>query len=195
MSRKIFATVLTVLCLAGCGSIAINGTPPPYTDPGTIPAGPTGPVGAVPKGCHFRGSGLYALPDAHCSPGATNSAVTQADINSTICRHGWTKTIRPPESVTGPEKRAMLHAYDATGASRSYELDHLISLELGGAPNSYANYWPEPNYPTREGFYLNPKDRLENKLNDLVCSKKMPLPEAQHLIATDWVSAYRKYMK
>jgi hypothetical protein len=30
-------------------------------------------------------------------------------------------------------------------------------------------------------------------LNRLVCSGTMPLSRAQRLIATDWVSAYRRY--
>ncbi len=61
--------------------------------------------------CHARGSGLYSLPDPHCTPGALNPSVTQADIGSTICHSGWTSTVRPPESVTEPEKLASIAAY------------------------------------------------------------------------------------
>jgi len=45
------------------------------------------------------------LPDPACTPGATNSAVTRATIATTICRSGYTKTIRPPASYTGALKR------------------------------------------------------------------------------------------
>lgn len=76
----------------------------------------------------------------------------------------------------------------------AYEYDHHVSLELGGAVNDPRNMWPEPDYPKRSGFYLNPKDRLEQALNRLVCRRSMQLSEAQHLIAADWVSAYRRYV-
>src|SRR5215510_12666647 len=68
----------------------------------------------------------------------------------------------------------------------SYEVGHLIPLELGGS-NVIRNLWPE-NY---RGF-LNAydKDRLENYLHDAVCSGRMPLQAAQETIATDWVKAY-----
>jgi hypothetical protein len=38
------------------------------------------------------------------SPGMLNPDVTQANIRSTICRHGWTDTIRPPTSYTNALK-------------------------------------------------------------------------------------------
>jgi hypothetical protein len=143
--------------------------------------------------CHAIGSGLYARPDARCTPGALNPQVKPATISTTICRSGWTSTVRPPESITRPEKLASLPAYsDQLGAS-AYEYDHLVPLELGGAVNDPRNLWPEPDYGVRAGFYLNPKDRLERVLNRLVCDGAMPLATAQRLIATDWVPAYRSY--
>jgi hypothetical protein len=54
--------------------------------------------------------------------------------------------------------------------------------------------WPEPDYPQRSGFYLNPKDELEGTLKRLVCEGKLRLGEAQHLIASDWPSAYRRFV-
>jgi len=148
------------------------------------------PAGA----CHARGSGLYSEPDLHCTPGALNPAVTQASIDSTICASGWTSTVRPPESITEPEKYASMEAYGDGGSASSYEYDHDVPLELGGAVNDPRNLWPEPDYSTpSEGYYLNPKDRLEQALNRLVCDGRMSLSRAQRTIATDWVSAYRRY--
>jgi hypothetical protein len=145
------------------------------------------------RSCHTRGSGLYSTPDPRCTPGALNPAVTQATISSTICRSGWTATVRPPESITEPEKFASMDAYGDGGSASSYEYDHDVPLELGGAVNDPRNLWPEPDYSNRSGFYLNPKDHLERALNRLVCDRTMSLAEAQRLIATDWVSAYRRY--
>ena len=150
--------------------------------------------GQPPAGaCHARGSGLYSEPDLHCTPGSLNPAVTQATIGSTICRSGWTATVRPPESITEPEKYASMDAYGDGGSASSYEYDHDVPLELGGAVNDPRNLWPEPDYSTRSGYYRNPKDHLERALNRLVCNGRMSLSQAQRSIATDWVSAYRRY--
>ncbi|HUH81219.1 MAG TPA: hypothetical protein VLZ06_07820 [Solirubrobacteraceae bacterium] len=143
--------------------------------------------------CHARASGLFELPDARCTPGALNPAVTEHTIGSTICMSGWTSSVRPPESVTEPEKLADMRSYGSSSRASAYEYDHLVPLELGGAVNDPRNLWPEPDYPTRAGFYLNPKDHLERALNRLVCRGLMTLARAQLLIARDWVSAYREY--
>jgi hypothetical protein len=84
-------------------------------------------------------------------------------------------------------------AYGHNPQQRGFEYDHLVSLELGGAANDARNLWPEPDYATRSGFYLNPKDRLERALNRLVCDGQMTLARAQRLIADDWVAAYSHY--
>jgi hypothetical protein len=107
--------------------------------------------------------------------------VTASSIDRTICASGWTQTVRPPESVTEPEKLASMSAYGDPGSPSNYEYDHLVSLELGGAVNDPRNLWPEP------GASPNPKDAVENDLHHLVCSGQMSLTEAQHIIATDWV--------
>ena len=136
----------------------------------------------APGSCHVTGQGELVMPDPHCTPGALNPAVTQASINQTICVPGYTKTIRPPESITEPEKLASMAAYGYGGQSPSgFEYDHLVSLELGGAANDPRNLWPET------GASPNPKDSVENTLHDLVCSGQMSLTQAQHIIATDWL--------
>jgi len=114
----------------------------------------------------------------------TNPQVTQANIASTICKSGWTSTIRPATSVTNKLKTEGIAAYGYSDTSMSaYEEDHLISLELGGAPSDPKNLWPEP------GGSPNPKDKVENDLNKAVCGGKVQLADAQRAIATDWTSA------
>jgi hypothetical protein len=139
--------------------------------------------------CHAVGAGLYSRPDGRCTPGAVNPAVTQATIGSTICRSGWTATVRPAVSITEPEKLASMVAYGLQGSPSAYEYDHLVPLELGGATNDPRNLWPEPGYATRSGFYRNPKDRLENSLKRMVCRGAITLAHAQRLIAADWATA------
>ena len=133
------------------------------------------------------------LPDPSRTPGAANPAVTQANIQQTICVSGYTATIRPPASYTTGLKRQQLvsgYAYQGDTNTRDYEEDHLISLEVGGSPDSPQNLWPEP-YAGSDGAKT--KDKIENKLHDLVCSGQLSLAAAQHAIATDWWSAYQTY--
>ena len=63
---------------------------------------------------------------------------------------------------------------------RTIEIDHIVSLELGGS-NDIANLYPEPG-SGRANYHV--KDELENKLHDLVCSGAMTLRAAQRGIAT-----------
>lgn len=135
--------------------------------------------------CRAVGRGIYSRPDRRCTPGALNPAVTQADIGRTICRDGWTATVRPPEWVTEAEKRASTRSYGDRHPIWGYEYDHFVPLELGGATNAPANLWPEP------GASPNPKDRLENELNREVCDHQLSLAAAQREIVTDWVSLSR----
>jgi pimeloyl-ACP methyl ester carboxylesterase len=140
----------------------------------------------TPGSCHARGSSLFSLPDPRCTPGAISPAVNQADLQSTICRDGYTKTVRPPESITEPEKEASLAAYGDAEPLHDYEYDHLVPLELGGAANDPRNLWPEP------GATPNPKDELENRLRSLVCDGQLSLSGAQREIATDWIAVYHR---
>lgn len=152
--------------------------------------------GAQP--CHVRGHGLFVLPDASCTPGLADPAVTQRSIGRTICKPGWTRTVRPSESVTGPIKRQLIRAYGYYAGRKisGYELDHLVSLELGGAPNDARNFWPEVDYAggSPHTYYRNPKDKLERVLNRRVCARQMSLSEARRLIGSGWVTAYRRYV-
>jgi hypothetical protein len=113
------------------------------------------------------------LADPVLTPGVLNAAVTQATIGSTICRHGWTATIRPPSEYTGELKRKQMRVYQETGPPSGYQEDHLISLELGGDPLDARNLWPEP-YPRAAEV-----DRIENELNAQVCSGALSLRDAQ----------------
>ena len=77
-------------------------------------------------------------------------------------------------------------AYGDSGPPHKYEYDHLVPLELGGAPNGRRNLWPEP------GESPNRKDALEGRLHALVCDGQISLSTAQRQIATNWVAAYRR---
>ena len=102
---------------------------------------------------------------------------------ATICRPHYTEAVRRVGTAT---RRAVFAEYGLVPDGQKYELDHLISLELGGS-NERANLWPEALLP-RPGFRQ--KDALENRLHAMVCSSRMTLADAQRLIATSWLSEY-----
>jgi hypothetical protein len=157
---------LFALSLAACGA----------SQTGSASAGSGGPaLGQRTKssGCQVRG----ALPDPACTPGAVFAGVTRAQI----CDPGYAKSVRDvPE-----QEKAQVYAEYGVSSHRpgEYEVDHLVSLELGGS-NDIANLWPEAASP-RPGYHE--KDRYENYLHDQVCNGELPLAEAQQRIATNWL--------
>ena len=184
---KRIAVVIAVLaisltgCRAGGSTAADSSSAGGAGTAGTVTAG-TVTGATVPLHCHSSSG----LPDRHCTPGATYPGVTQADIGRTICRSGWTATIRPPESYTENLKHKMITEYGYRDKRlHDYEEDHLIPLELGGAPRSVRNLWPEYD----RGKIPNPKDKVEDALRTAVCDHQVQLTAAQRAIARDWKTA------
>ena len=181
------------------GAISGSPTPAPPSPTSSPPAAPTALVAPNPIPTDSTGrikvnAAGAVLPNSALTPGAINPSVNQANIGQTICVTGWTATVRPPSSVTTGLKVHQLasgYAYNGDVATRDYEEDHLIALELGGAPSAETNLWPEP-YNTPEGARV--KDVLENKLHTLVCGGTITLVTAQRAIATNWWTAYQTYV-
>lgn len=124
------------------------------------------------------------IPNTRLTPGMIDTAATVKKV----CTPGYSSTVRNvPLSV----KHQVFVEYQIDPMSDQFEVDHLISLELGGS-NDIKNLWPQ-SYTTKP---LNAyrKDVLENKLHSLVCSGHLPLTTAQKMIASDWISAYKKYV-
>ena len=85
----------------------------------------------APGTCQYRtAANGQTVPDPNCTPGAISPKVTQDTLATTICRTGYTKSIRPPASITEIEKRENAAAYGYTGSLKDVEYDHLLS----GAP-------------------------------------------------------------
>ena len=126
---------------------------------------------------------LPVQPDPTLTPGA----VLTTDV-STICQPGYSKTVR---HTSGKLKAKIYREYGIDKASSHFEVDHLISLELGGADVA-ENLWPQ-SYDT-ERWNAHSKDRLENRLHVLVCAGRLPLAQAQSEIASDWIAAYGTYL-
>lgn len=120
-------------------------------------------------------------PDPHLTPGA----VRTTDYNQIVGTR--TGTIR---NVPQSEKDAVYREYGLDPRHHQpCEVDHLISLELGGS-NDITNLWPE-HYG--EPWGAHDKDKLENRLHAMIVAHQISVPDAQHQIATDWVGAYKRY--
>jgi hypothetical protein len=173
---SLFATA--AFFLAGC-STHVTPTPTPTRATAAIISAKAGP------------EDLYPLPSI--TPGATNPDVTQANIQQTICKSGWTATIRPPVSYTNNLKTEGITAYGYKDPKlKDYEEDHFIPLEIGGNPNDPKNLWPEP-YDTKVGgktMGAHQKDKVEDLLKKQVCDGTITLKEAQDQIAGDWYKIY-----
>jgi hypothetical protein len=122
------------------------------------------------------------VPDLGLTPGVA-LAVTAARV----CVFGYASSTR---DVPDSEKAAVYARYGVAWVPYQHEVDHLISLELGGS-NSIRNLWPEPS-AGRWGART--KDVLENRLHDLVCAGQLTLRAAQRQEARNWVAAYRRYV-
>ena len=130
--------------------------------------------------------GVFAapLPDRRCSPGADFSGLTRA----VICSSGFrTSTVR---NVPQSEKYAVEREYGmvARPYGRTIEIDHIVSLELGGS-NDIANLFPEPGAGAAS-YHV--KDKLENRLHAMVCSGQITLAAARAGIARNWETLYRR---
>ena len=126
------------------------------------------------------------LPNASITTGEVRTSSKQ-DICSTA-----TFTVR---NVPESEKKAVYKAYNLTNyrtaCAQGMEVDHLISLELGGS-NDIKNLWPQ-SYCGQ--WSAHDKDKLENELHRQVCAGKMTVPDAQTCIASNWITCYQKVMK
>jgi hypothetical protein len=141
--------------------------------------GVTPVLGTRLKQGNCRGGG--PLADSACTPGAIFPAASKA----TICVQGYAGSVR---NVPAAEKRAVYDEYGIVShATGQYEVDHLVSLELGGS-NDIANLWPEPAQPV-PGFHQ--KDSVENYLHGQVCTGAIPLDVAQRSIASNWLAIYQ----
>lgn len=131
---------------------------------------------------HVVGVPAKDLPRPDLTPGAVLTTSAAA-----VCVSGYASSVR---DVPDSEKEAVYARYGVPHVPYAHEVDHLVSLELGGS-NAIRNLWPEP-YAGRWGART--KDVLENRLHDLVCAGALTLRHAQRIEARNWVAAYDRYV-
>lgn len=131
----------------------------------------------------------YPLPDADCTPGARNPTLT-VDILKT---RGWTTKCVRDQASSAAAKRSLYAAYGIkppshnSGKTQTCELDHVVSLELGGA-DTLDNLWPEcgPSGVALPKRWFKIKDAVENYLAREVKAGRISQDDAQRGIAEDW---------
>ena len=136
---------------------------------------------------HLHTSIPAELPNAKITPGYMRDVSVRE-----LCTTSTSLVRNVPESL----KKDIFRNYGMNGNDRSvckegYEIDHLVSLELGGA-NDGRNLWPQSYCGTNNAH---DKDKLENELHRRVCLGKMNIIDAQMCIKTDWVMCYLKTFK
>src|SRR5258708_2675345 len=138
VKKALPVVVLVVLALAGVvsalGMSAFAATPRGSAGLFTTTTTSTVDVGVpVLLGKRTKTSGclLGANADGHCSPGAYSSKLTMAVICASSFRTG------PIRNVSTTEKHMVEVEYGMAPASygSSLEIDHIVSLELGGSNN------------------------------------------------------------
>jgi hypothetical protein len=173
--------VLTVLAALSLVISGCNATMAPNLSSTPSP----NPSGTTHFGVQTKTASCMAhagLPDSACTPGALLSSGTK----DAICMSGYSRSVR---NVPTSEKDQVYAEYGIVShAPGQYEVDHLVSLELGGS-NDMSNLWPELADP-KPGFHE--KDKVENYLHDQVCSGAISLYQAQAEIATNWLSVYHQ---
>ena len=122
------------------------------------------------------------LPDRRLTPGAVRP-VTAAEA----CRGDQES---PPAAAAGVPRQVFARYGIDYRRAAEYELDFLITPELGGAAEP-RNLWPQPYGAPVWNAYV--KDELEQHLRRMVCDGALDLATAQRDIATDWIGAYRRY--
>jgi len=127
------------------------------------------------------------LPDPKLTPGYMRSTTV-----TELCTTSTSAVRNVPDSL----KKKVFASYGLTGNDRNlcgegYEIDHLVSLELGGA-NDAQNLWPQ-SYCGK--YNAHDKDKLENELHRRICKGQMNIIDAQMCIKTDWVMCYLKTFK
>jgi hypothetical protein len=156
---------------------------------------------------------MPSLPDSQKTPGDALKTVATAQIADClsqktgdnvsvgdpitlplICTPGYTQCIR---NVSTAVKRRVYASYGLQGNHTGYcdseqgcEVDHLISLEIGGS-NDSKNLWPQPFQG--EDMNAHVKDQLENWLHAEVCAGRMPLKQAQDEISSNWIDSFNKH--
>jgi len=175
--KKVYIVLGLLVLLTGCAAPVEN----KFTDSYTIS------YRTKTDNCTYN----YPYQDFACSPGHA-FPLTAIKVNGKyvegngsayigdICESGYTANVR---DVSDSLKQQVFFEYGIyKHKAGEYEIDHIISLELGG-DNNISNLYPQPASPY-PGY--KDKDKIENLLHKKVCDGEMSLQQAQYDISHNW---------
>lgn len=129
-----------------------------------------------------------AQDDGSCLPNRKLTPGHAVDVAAAdLCKPG---DKNPARDIPIALKCQVFYKYRINRNDIGYNVDHLIPVRLGGS-NSIDNLWPQP---LSGEWCWRRKNKLERRLRKLVCRGQLDLKQAQQEIATDWISAYKKYV-
>jgi hypothetical protein len=139
---------------------------------------------------YAAGPSIY-YPDLKQTPGAVLTHDPKV-----LCKVGYTTTVR---HVPASEAKQVFKNYGIDYSRHSgYEVDHLISLELGGS-NDIKNLWPQKYCPPAQAgkicFGAREKDVVETDLHRRICRGTVTVQKAQAIITRDWYKEYLNIKK
>lgn len=130
----------------------------------------------TPLAQYGHGAHGWKLPDPEETPG-----VIALHDTKQVCGRKWGLDVR---HVTQAMKKHVCLKYGARECpGPKWEVDHLVSRELGGADH-VKNLWPQPITEARK------KDWLENAAHRAVCAGTLTLGHTQAAIRNDWTTLY-----
>jgi hypothetical protein len=141
------------------------------------------------------GNGTLLIPHGPLSrpdPKLTPGAIATTDL-AAVCRQA--KRTRGLYSTNNPliapsDQQAVFSAYKIPPSlAKHFGLDFLVPLQLGGAVTT-ANIWPMAR---SRGLGFHEKYVLNLRMHILVCHGEMPLQQAQHEMAADWIKLWTRY--
>ena len=150
---------------------------------------PMHPAVTPPKNCTFGEKNGFPVPDPKCTPGAVNPTLTL----KVLADPGFKTECVRDDATSEDEKKQTYAAYNMTepaknsGESQTCELDHFISLELGGA-DTLDNIWPQcgPDNVGLDDRNFKRKDLVEDFLGREVREGRLSMADAQKGIVEDW---------
>jgi hypothetical protein len=141
----------------------------------------------APAAASYWHDGAAIMPDPKMTPGVIDADLTMEKLCDPSFHTGTVRNV--PES----EKRAACREYGISQGcpGKGYEIDHLVSIELGGS-NDLRNLWPQPvDAPGVIGFHT--KDVVENRAHRAVCQGQITLLTAQLGMQGDWYAFGRRF--
>lgn len=147
-------------------------------------------TGTYSTSCHRGPGDDPRLPVMSCTPGAVRDDIDPDHLEWTVCKPGWSDSVRPPTVETNRMKTAAMRAYGVPEELRPVtELDHKVPESLGGASHAL-NVWPQVSDKPGKGFH-NTKDEVESRVHSWVCQHRGRWADTVRAFATNWVTVER----